>query len=127
MGTTVEVQTESNFGKNGKNKQDHPKSAEIEQLRRELAKVKSVYGKCAKQLQDEKAVSKALTENLSLAQKERDGMKEQLRNLEELNRDLTFHFQAQSNDEIKDAIKDGTVVNVSPGKSNKSSSRRKRR
>jgi len=94
-------------------------------LKKELIKVKTVYSKCAKQLQDEKAVSKALTENLTITQKERDGMKEQMRNLEELNRDLTFHFQAQSNE----AIQEATVLNVSPNKekSKNSSSRRKKR
>ena len=109
-------------------KNDINQNAEVERLKKELIKVKSVYGRCAKQLQEEKAVSKALTENLTITQKERDGFKDQMRNLEELNRDLTFHFQAQSNEEIKEAIKDGTVVNMSPNKNtSKSSGRRRKR
>jgi len=115
---TNETQTETSSDTLG--------SASVEtDLKKELIKVKTVYSKCAKQLQDEKAVSKALTENLTITQKERDGMKEQMRNLEELNRDLTFHFQAQSNE----AIQEATVLNVSPNKekSKNSSSRRKKR
>ena len=121
--TTNQTQTDSG---GEKNYTDTNCTAAIEtELKKELIKVKTVYGKCAKQLQDEKAVSKALTENLTITQKERDGMKEQMRNLEELNRDLTFHFQAQNNE----AIQEATVLNVSPNKekSKNSSSRRKKR
>ena len=81
-------------------------------------RMKESFSKTMRTLQDERAVSKALSENYQSVKQESAALKERVRDLEELTRDLQFHIQSQEKT-IQEQIAGGDISGVTPKKSSK--------
>jgi len=81
-------------------------------------RMKVSFTKTMRTLQDERAVSKALSENYQSVKQESIALKEKVKDLEELTRDLQFHIQSQEKT-IQEQIAGGDISGVTSKKSSK--------
>lgn len=86
-------------------------------------KLKKSFEKTVRSLHEEKAMSKALSENYNTVKQESTMLKEKVRDLEDFTRDLQFHIQSQEKT-IQEQIAGGSIAAVTPTK--KSSKSRKK-